>query len=347
MNNLFKGVAANDSKDLILFIYEKIHEELNSPNNYNNYEPNISLELQLFRQNYYSNNSSIIEKTFYYEQETINQCNNCGNKIINYNIQNIIIFPLEKIRLNLLQSYPDGFPYVYLEQCFAQISLPELMDGPNCIYCNSCGKNSSALYTTKMHTCPEIITINLNQGKGIEFDVSFNYPLRIDIGNYVNSKNKCTIYDLIGVLVHTGGSDMSGHFFAFCKSNIDHNWYKYNDSIVEMCSDNYEYEFKNIGLPYVLFYQNVDCINNMNNNNQIISLYFRTSYGSEIYFDANGDELFCDVIKRLAQQYNNCYCNFLNAKYYTQSLQGNQFIDFNTSVKNNNLSHYSSIIIEL
>ena len=133
MNNLFKGVAANDSKDLILFIYEKIHEELNSPNNCNNYEPNISYELQLFRQNYYSNNSSIIEKTFYYEQETINQCSSCGNKIINYNIQNIIIFPLEKIRLNLLQSYPDGFPYVYLEECFAQISLPELMDGPNCI----------------------------------------------------------------------------------------------------------------------------------------------------------------------------------------------------------------------
>ena len=113
-----------------------------------------------------------------------------------------------------------------------------------------------------------------------------------------------------------------------------------------MCSDNYEYEFKSIGLPYVLFYQNVDCINNMNNNNHIISLYFRTTYGCEIYLDANGDELFCNVIKRLAQQYNNCYCNFLNVKYYIQTLQGNQFIDFNKSVKENNLSHYSCIIIE-
>ena len=345
MNNLFKGIAANDSKDLILFIYEKIHEELNSPNNYNNVEQNISLELQLFRQNYYSNNSSIIEKTFYFEQETINQCNKCKNKIINYNIQNIIIFPLEKIRLNLLKVYPNGFPCVYLDECFAQISLSELMDGVNSIYCNNCGKNSSALYTTKMHTCPEIITINLNRGKGIEFDVVFDYPLRIDISNYVNSKNKCTIYDLIGVVIHTGGSDMSGHFFAFCKSNIDHNWYKYNDSIVEKCSENYEYEFKNIGLPYVLFYQNVDCINNM--NNQIMSLYFRTSNGYEIYFDVNGGELFFNVIQRLSQKYSNCNCNFLNAKYYIKTMQGDQFIDFNKSVKENNLWNYSFIIIEL
>ena len=29
MNPLFKGIAANDSKDLILFILENIHNELN------------------------------------------------------------------------------------------------------------------------------------------------------------------------------------------------------------------------------------------------------------------------------------------------------------------------------
>ena len=221
------------------------------------------------------------------------------------------------------------------------------MDGENSIYCNKCGHNSSALYSTRMHTCPEIITINLNRGKGLEFDVAFNYPLRIDISDYVNSKNKSTIYDLIGVLVHIGGSDMSGHFFAFCKSNIDHNWYKYNDSIVEKCSDNYEYEFKSIGLPYLLFYQNADCINNMNNNNQIISLYFRTSNDCEIYFDVNGNELFYNVIQRLAQKYSSCNCNFLNAKYYIKTGQRNQFIDFNKSVIENNLSSYSYIIIEL
>ena len=30
MNPLFKGIQANDSKDLVLFIYENIHRELNN-----------------------------------------------------------------------------------------------------------------------------------------------------------------------------------------------------------------------------------------------------------------------------------------------------------------------------
>ena len=349
MNPLFRGIAANDSKDLILFLYEKIHEELNEPKKYKNKEQNILKELILFREDYYSKNSSIIEKTFYYEQETIYQCTNCGNKVINYNIQNILIFPLEKIRCNLIANTSHGYeyPFIYLEQCFDQISFPELMQGSNNIHCNNCGQESNAYYTTKMNTEPEVMTIILNRGKGNEFNVEFDFPLRIDIKNYINIKNKSTIYDLIGVLVHTGGSDMSGHFFAFCKSNVDHNWYKYNDSFVEKCNDmDYEYDMKHAGLPYVLFYQNVDALNILNNSTDSVSLYFRTSNGIEIYFDTNKNEIFRNVIQQLSYKYSNCNFNFFNVNYYIGTLQGKQMIDYNKTINENNLSNYSYIFIE-
>ena len=187
------------------------------------------------------------------------------------------------------------------------------------------------------------MTIILNRGKGIEFEVEFNFPLRIDISNYVNSKNKSAIYDLIGLIIHSGGNDMSGHFFAFCKSNIDHNWYLYNDGIVVMCSQNYDYEIRNKGLPYVLFYQNLDSVYNMNNNTE---LYFRTPNRNEIYFDVNNDELFSNVIQRLSMKFSNCNFNLLNAKYYIETMQGNQLLDYNKTVKQNNLSNYSYIFIE-
>ena len=74
-------------------------------------------------------------------------------------------------------------------------------------------------------------------------------------------------------------------FLLFCKSNIEHNWYLYNDGIFVICSQNYDYEIKNKGLPYVLFYQNLDSVNKMNNNNYII------------YFYVNNDELFPKVIQ--------------------------------------------------
>ena len=346
MNSLFKGVAANDSKDLILFLYEKIHEELNIQNNYNNLEQNIPYELQLFRQNYYSNNSSIIEKTFYNEVQTINECTKCGNKKINYEIQNILIFPLEKIRQDLIFKYKDGFNCVHLEDCFEQISLPELLQGPNSIYCNNCNQNTIGKYYNKLNTSPEIITINLNRGKGNEFDVEFDFPLRIDLKNYVNMNNKCTIYDLIGVIVHIGGSNMSGHFFSFCKSNIDNNWYKYNDSIVEKCDDKYGYVIKNTGLPYVLFYQNIGCLNNMNNDNQTFSLYFKTIYGKEIYIDVNNNDYFSNIIQKISIKCNSCNFDYMKANYFIMNQYGKQYIDNNKTIKENNLTKYSCINIE-
>ena len=343
MNPLFKGIAANDSKDLILFLYEKMHEELKIEVNYNNFAQNISPDLLIFREEYYSKNTSIIVKTFYYEMQSINQCLNCQNKVISYNIQNIIIFPLEKIRQSLMKEYPTGFPFVHLDECFKENEKAEKLSGLNRMYCNNCKTNSEAYTSNKYTTCPEVMTIILNRGKGIEFEVEFNFPLRIDINNYVVHKDKSTIYDLIGVLVHTGGSDMSGHFFAICKSNIDHKWYLYNDSIVQMLSENYEYEIKNSGLPYVLFYQNLDCLYNNENH---IQLYFRTT-NNEIYLDVNYDELFGNVIQRLSMKYSNCSFNLLNANYYVETVNGNQLLDYNKTVKQNNLSIYSYIFIDL
>ena len=344
MNSLFRGINANDSKDLILFLYEKIHEELNILNNYNNTEQNIPNDLLQFRQNYYSLNSSIIEKTFYSEQITIYQCDNCKNETTNYGIQNIIIFPLEKIRINLARKFPNGYICVNLEDCFKELCQPEYMQGENKMYCNNCGVQSDAKYFTKMNNCPEVMTIILNRGKGNEFDVEFDFPLNINIKNYVHLKNQCTEYDLISVLVHTGGSDMSGHFFAFCKSNVDNKWYLYNDSIVSECTSDYNNQIKNTGLPYVLFYQRRDYSNSQNNNNSngSIVLYFKTYDGKEVYLEANKNELFSNVIIRLAQNYNSVNWN---ACYYLGTIEGEQLIDINKTVMQNNLCNYSNITV--
>ena len=178
------------------------------------------------------------------------------------------------------------------------------------------------------------MTIILNRGKGNEFDVEFDFPFNINIKNYVHLKNQCTEYDLIAVLVHTGGSDMSGHFFAFCKSNVDNKWYLYNDSIVSECTSDYNNQIKNTGLPYVLFYQRRDYSSSQNNNNSndSIVLYFKTYDGKEVYLEANKNELFSNVIIRLAQNYNNVNWN---ACYYLGTIEGEQLIDINKTVMQN------------
>ena len=353
-NPLFKGVAANDSKDLIIFLLEKMHEDLNEQINYNP-EPNLSRDLLVFRQSYYPSNSSIIQKTFIYEMESIVRCCNCGYETYNYNAHSFVIFPLEKIRKQKIISHPQGFYLVTLEDCFEKQQAVDYLKGESMVYCNGCKQMFAAENINKMNTCPEILIIILNRGKGNQYEVDFDFPMRCDLYNYVNEKNKNTQYELISVIVHTGGSDMSGHFYSYCKSNIDKKWYRYNDSMVDMLDDNYQITIKNNGLPYVLFYQRTNIGNNDNNminlNNNIsngqITLYFKLiEYDKELYLDVNSNDLFSIVTQKLAQKYNNGTYNFFNCLYYVLMMNQKQFIDFNKTVQQNNLSDSSFVIIQ-
>ena len=257
MNPLFQGIQANDSKDLVLFIFENIHNELNNPSqnptdiNLNNIRP----ELYQFRHNYYSQNYSIISQIFYYEQSSIMKCLNCGFETYNFNIMNMIIFPLEKVRLYLQKVNPQGFGAVTLYDCFDQNEQIEMLEGANQIYCNSCRQNSNATSSNKLYTCPEVLTIILNRGKGLEFEVEFSFPMTISIEKYITDKTCDPNYELIGVLTHHGPSGMAGHFVAYCKSPMDNNWYFYNDAVVTPCQGNVESEMQSNGIPYILYYQ--------------------------------------------------------------------------------------------
>ena len=271
MNPLFRGIAANDSKDLIIFLYETMHNEINKEGQYN--YNNMNDDLSIFRNNYYSKNSSFLIDTFYFEQQSELCCLNCGFSKISYNISNIIIFPLEKVREYMVSKSKDGLMFVSLDNCFEYYQVKECLSNDNQIYCNNCKTRSDATTGNKLYTCPQVMTIILNRGKGLEFDVNFEYPPYINIDKYVVTKASYGTtykYELIGVLSHYGESSMAGHFIAFCKSPVDGNWYCYNDAIVTETDEPKNQINGNFdGIPYVLFYQRTDLnkIQKPNNNN--------------------------------------------------------------------------------
>ena len=285
MNPLFKGVAANDSKDLILFIYETIHNEINTlPYNfiqYNLYNCNNDIDLMNFRNNYYSVNSSILVDVFYFEQQSYLKCLNCNNIKISYNMTNMIIFPLEKVRQHVFQISNGQKNDVNLDLCFEQNQTGESLTGDNKIYCNNCHFLSDAIIVNYIYTSPEVLTIILNRGKGLEFDVEFKLDHFIDLDKYVidKSNNKNNFYELIGILCHFGPSGMAGHFIAFCKSPVNHKWYCYNDATVTECEGDPEIKsYGNIeGIPYVLYYQRYQNNQEQNNNNNNINNNFNNN----------------------------------------------------------------------
>ena len=276
MNPLFQGIAANDSKDLILFVLEQIHRELKlkdngqDQNDENIDQTNRNAVLEDFDKSM-KNNVSIISELFFGKHEIVSDCLNCrqkGNPIVKYNFQifNFLIFPLKEVsnykknklsilNNNIANNIDNGEESVTIYECFEQFVLPAIMTGDNMMFCNNCQQLSITSYTTKIYKSPEILILILNRGKGNEFKIKINFEEIISIGNYVEQKEGPELkYKLYGVLTHLGSSDMSGHFIAFCYSIIDEVWYKFNDALVDQVFD-FQKEIHDYGEPYVLFYQ--------------------------------------------------------------------------------------------
>ena len=112
---------------------------------------------------------------------------------------------------------------VTLDNCFENSQDKEILNRANQIFCNNYKQVSDASTQNKMFTCPEVMTIILNGGKELEFEVNFEYPLFINIDEYITNKSSLGNfkYELICVLTHFGPSGMSGHFITFCKSPVD------------------------------------------------------------------------------------------------------------------------------
>ena len=178
-----------------------MHNEINKKGQYNYI--NMNDDLSILRNNYYSNNSSIFIDTFYFEEQNELYCLNCGFNKISYNIANIIIFPLEKVREYMFKTSKDKFRFITLENCFEYYQKKEYLSNENQIYCNNCHVLSNAISRIKLLTCPQVMTIILNRGKGLEFDAKFQYPPYINIDKYIITKASYGAtykYELICVL---------------------------------------------------------------------------------------------------------------------------------------------------
>ena len=117
VNPLFRGIQANDSKDLILYFFENIENELTlknyicqNPKYMNRIKSIKNVENQQLMNiiNVFENShKSVISDLFYGFKSNSIECLTCHQKLLNYQIFNIIIFPIEII----YNSFHDKTPY--------------------------------------------------------------------------------------------------------------------------------------------------------------------------------------------------------------------------------------------
>ena len=114
LNPLFRGIQANDSKDLILYFLETIENELTIQNyfcqnqkyiNRIRFLKNINDPALINIINVFENShKSIISDLFYGFRSQLLTCKSCKEQLLNYQIFNLIIFPIEVVYNSLNNS---------------------------------------------------------------------------------------------------------------------------------------------------------------------------------------------------------------------------------------------------
>jgi ubiquitin C-terminal hydrolase len=278
----FSLYEAGDAKDFIIYLLERMHNELKQPlkNKFWKIEPKDQQLNQYDKNNSFlhfldefQNDTSIISDLFYGFNETTNVCQYCKKDFnskgqnepicYNYGIFNILIFPLEEVRKyreqfmafnNVNFSMGNMSNMVTMFECFLFNQKSDFFTGDNKNYCNICKQLYDSVYTSKIFSSPNVLIIILNRGKGNMYNIKLDFALQMDISDYVLTKQGKEIYNLYGVITQVGESGPNAHFVASCKSPVDSKWYRYNDDLVEPIQD-FKKDVYDFGTPYILFYE--------------------------------------------------------------------------------------------
>jgi len=252
LNPLFEGMHAADAKDLIFFLLETMHLELNTKKD-NLKETQIDyIQLEKdsfdkdkmyknFIKDYKEKNNSIISETFYGITLSTMTCKNCQKTKYSFQTFNLLIFQLKNVKEYNKKTVKNNDDYVInIYDAFDCDKKEEILDGENMIYCNFCKKLNPGIHQQTIYSLPKVLIIILNRGRNnLDFNEEFIFPkeLNLSIENYVIKNEKHTNFYLQSVITHLGESGSGGHFIAYCRNGPQGEFLCYNDSIVSKATE--------------------------------------------------------------------------------------------------------------
>ncbi|KAG9230957.1 hypothetical protein BJ875DRAFT_135688 [Amylocarpus encephaloides] len=148
---------------------------------------------------------------------------------------------------------------ITLDDCLNEFGKEEILSEMDTWYCPRCKEHRRASKKFELWRTPDVLVMHLKRFSSIamrrdKLDVMVDFPVEgLDLSSRVveSEDGKAEIYDLIAVDDHWGGLG-GGHYTAFAKSFIDHEWYEYNDSSVSKIKDPQSVVTQS---AYLLFYR--------------------------------------------------------------------------------------------
>ncbi|XP_056392001.1 ubiquitin carboxyl-terminal hydrolase 42 isoform X2 [Hyla sarda] len=116
-----------------------------------------------------------------------------------------------------------------------QFVKAEQLDGDNAYNCSKCKQLVTATKKFTIHRISNVLTLSLKRFasfSGGKLSKEIKYPEYLNIRPFTsNPHGEPIMYSLYAVLVHTGLSCHTGHYFCYVKASNDQ-WYLMNDSVV-------------------------------------------------------------------------------------------------------------------
>ena len=242
---------------LIVYLLNKLHEELNTDKNNGNNFSDINMNIATNRdatinngiQNFIKNNKSIIFNYFNWFEIKETKCMRCNNEL--FSLRNFSTFELDIFgcaRYKKLQL-------VKLEDCLNFYNTTKIKKN----FCHFCKEYKEATISTQIYSSPNIFIFLLNlENKDRENDdVNFILEKHINLGNFIENKIGPSKYDLNGIVFL---NKIKKKYISLCLSPVDNRWYLYDDEKVELTDyDNFIQQENNNTLnyqPFILLYKN-------------------------------------------------------------------------------------------
>lgn len=218
-----------------------------------------------------------------------------------------------------------------IEESLQFLVSEEILDGDNAFYCEECQSKVSAIKRLSIKKPPKNLILVLKR-----FDFNYDTEMKYKLNNYCkfgseldlepfiqetftkmscsnlmnDSKNEKTMYDLKGIIIHSGSTE-NGHYYSLIKqtneknknNKLDNCWLEFNDANVK------PFNYENIGD----FYGGVDIITNKDGNKE------------EIPKSANAYVLFYE--RRIVSKINDNYFNQQNNDLSKEEIVSNIIID--------------------
>lgn len=138
--------------------------------------------------------------------------------------------------------------------CLQKFTRQEVLDEGNKYKCEKCKVTTRATKQFTIHRAPNVLSICLKRfsmmGSKLSYDV--RYPNTLKINRYCSDSQVPHEYELYAILVHSGFSVNSGHYYSYCKTSRG-GWSKFDDCTVTPVSQESVLQKQ----PYILYYRRI------------------------------------------------------------------------------------------